>query len=198
MHSQIVKTLIYFVTYNSLSLIFLYLIRIIHVNTDNLVTQIVVSSLIPGIILFTHSVIRYRKNPQPNQNYKYLSGFLVAFILLSWTVINIERSRSFQVIRSVHVNKILGQSKLNQLPILVSDQEERNYRAFVDRIREQINDGNIKCEEEKIYLSTVGNLIQVVSAEFAKQYKLGGYFEIDQEHDKTPSIEIKINCGYFE
>jgi len=198
MRNQIVKTMNYFIIYNSISFVILYLIRIIHESADNLVTQIIISSSSPGIIFFTYSLIRNKKKPQPNQNYKYLSGFLLAFIVLSWSVINIERSRSFQVLRSVHVNETFGQSKLNQLSILASDQEERNYESFLSRINEQINDGNARCEDDKIYLTIVGNLIQRVSEEIATRYKLRGYFEIDAEGKHKPSMKIEIDCRYFE
>ena len=181
-----------------LSFTILYLIRIIEKSTENLVTQIVIASLIPVFTSITLYFIRYKKMPHPNQYYKYLSGFLLAFILLSWSVINIDRSRSFQVLRSIHLNEISNQSKLSQLPILKYDQKERNYDAFLSRIQEQVNDGNATCENGKIYLTTAGNFIQSISREIAILYKLEGYFEIDVIDEKIPLTQTKIDCTNFE
>jgi hypothetical protein len=176
----------------------LYLIRVFENSTKNLVTQIILASLIPALTSILYYLIRYRKRPNSNQYYKYLSGFLLAFILLSWSAINIERSRSFQVLRSIHTNEISSQSKLNQLPILVSDQKERNYNAILSRLKEQVDDGNARCEDDQIYLTKVGNFIQSMSAQIAKYYKLEGYFEIDEIDQKAPIIPIEIDCRYFE
>lgn len=181
-----------------LSFTILYLIRIIEKSTENLVTQIVIASLIPVFTSITLYFIRNKKMPHPNQYYKYLSGFLLAFILLSWSVINIERSRSFQVLRSIHLNEISNQSKLSQLPILMYDQKERNYNAFLSRIQEQVNDGNANCKNGEIYLTTAGNFIQSISREIAILYRLEGYFEIDVIDEKIPLIQTKIDCTNFE
>jgi predicted PurR-regulated permease PerM len=198
MWNQIGKTIKYFVVFNFMSFTILYLIRIFENSTKNLVTQIILASLIPALTSILYYLIRHRKRPNSNQYYKYLSGFLLAFILLSWSVINIERSRSFQVLRSIHTNEISSQSKLNQLPILVSDQKERNHNAILSRLKEQVDDGNARCEDDQIYLTKVGNFIQSMSAQIAKYYKLEGYFEIDEIDQKAPIIPIEIDCRYFE
>ncbi len=195
---RVFKEPLYLISCQMLSFIILYLIRIYEKSTENLVTQITIASLIAAYIPISYYLIRYKKIPYPNQYYKYLSSFLLSFILLSWSVINIERSRSFQVLRSIHVNEISNQSKLSQLPILTYDQKERNYRAILSRIKEQVNDGNARCEDNTIYLTTIGNLIQNMSAEIATLYKLEGYFEIDVLGEKTPLSPTKIDCGYFE
>ena len=198
MWKKISKTTNYFVIYNFLSFTILYLIRIIEKGTENLVTQIILSSLIPALIFIAYSLNRYKKTLYSIQYYKYLRGFLLAFILLSWSIINIERSRSFQVLRSIHVNEISHQSKINQLPILASDQKVRNYNAFLSRIKEQVADGNARCEQDQIYLTKIGNLIQSISVEIATHYKLEGYFEIDSIDEKTTSALVEIDCSYFE
>ena len=197
MRNQIARTASYFIFYTFISFAFLYIIRIIYETTQNLVSQIFISSLIPGVIFLTYSLIQDKKLHQ-NQNYKYFSGFLLTFIVLSWSMINIERSRSFQVLRSVHINGITSQSELKQLSILASDQTDRNYRAYLSRIKEQINDGNIRCDEDKIYLTYVGNFIQAVSAEIAKYYKLDGFFEIDKTDERKSLTPTEIDCRYFE
>jgi hypothetical protein len=198
MLNQIAKTVSYFIIYNLMSFAFLYIIRIIYETTENLVTQIFISSLIPGFIFLTYSLIREKNKPHRNQNYKYLSGFLLTFIVLSWSIINIERSRSFQVLRSVYINEITSQSELSELSILAPNQEERNKSAFLRRINEQINDGNVRCDEDKINLTNVGNFIQATSAEIAKYYNLEGFFEIDETDKRKPSTPTRIDCRYFE
>ena len=198
MWKKISKTMGYFAIYIFLSFAILYLIRIIEKGTENLVTQIILSSLIPALFFIAYHLNQYKKTLYSIQYYKHLSGFLIAFILLSWSIINIERSRSFQVLRSIHVNEISHQSKLNQLPILASDQGVRSYNAFLSRIKEQVDDGNAECEEDQIYLTKVGNFIQSISVEIATHYKLVGYFEIDAIDDKTSLALVEIDCRYFE
>jgi len=198
MWKKISKTTGYFAIYIFLSFAILYPIRIIEKGTENIVTQIILSSLIPALIFIAHHLYQYKKMLYSIQYYKHLSGFLIAFILLSWSIINIERSRSFQVLRSIHVNEISHQSKLNQLPILASDQGVRSYNAFLSRIKEQVDDGNAECEEDQIYLTKVGNFIQSISVEIATHYKLAGYFEIDAIDDKTSLALVEIDCRYFE
>jgi hypothetical protein len=137
-----------------------------------LLYSIIGASIIIAIFLF------FRKSSEENLllGYRVLLATLLTTTLFSYSLLNIDRSRSIQVIRLIELNRELGNSKVESLsnfrykntPFLNPDIQQR--------IQEQVELGTIVIKDKEINLSVYGDVIFVISNQLAQIYNLTGFF----------------------
>ena len=181
-----------------MSLISLYFLRLAFPNTQNLVYQLVIASVFPYILILAYNIRSKNLIRHSEANHKYLIGILVTFLIFTYSFLNIERSRSFQVLRSIGLNEANNNSKLSELPVLNLNHEQRSITAIEKRINEQIKNGNVICSNKKINLTRSGKIIEKISSLIATYYKLWGYFEVDTPLSGKKSNKEIENCENFE
>jgi hypothetical protein len=100
---------------------------------------------------------------------------LVSFFLLTSTLLNIDRSRSFYILSWVNNGQIKVVGNEIDLSRVMSD-EASSSDGIKQRIREQESRGIIVSEGSILKLSAIGTLIYNVSTKLARIFKLNGWF----------------------
>ena len=140
-----------------------------------LYSQIILSCAVTTILLAFTLFLTNRKDFFSFVNeVKIVACFFLCYSLLSSTVLNIDRSRSFYVISWVNSELISIKKGFIDLSAVRSP-EKLNQEAIEDRIEEQEARGNIKFLEGKYILSNRGKLLYQFSNHCAALFKLHGW-----------------------
>jgi hypothetical protein len=156
-------------------IILLFLFRYVNDSSAALYAQILISSLITtsilGLILFFKSKEEFCSHISL---VKVTACFFLCYSLLSSTVLNIDRSRSFYVISWVNLN-LIGVNKNSIDLTLVESSERLNQKAINARISEQTSNGNIQISGDRLVLTNQGKILYRLSSACAVLFKLNGW-----------------------
>ncbi len=96
---------------------------------------------------------------------------LIVFILLQFSLVNIDRSRSFYVLSWANQNKVF-QSRTGVTLVNVQSPEKLNSLAIQVRIDEQIQKNLLKLQGDKIEPSMGGKMMVLIADSLANLFKL--------------------------
>lgn len=123
-------------------------------------------------LLFLYS-LRLRKFPFKLINGNELLIVSISFILVTFLLLNIDRSRSFFLLKWVESSGTQGTSirELQKLKNL----SDSDLAAVKQRVREQDQSGFLYKENERIYISFQGKILVFVFRNLASFENLKGY-----------------------
>ena len=101
-------------------------------------------------------------------------GALLTFLILTSTVVNIDRSRSFYVLGWVYKNEVRESQNHIDLSTVTSS-EKLNLNGVVQRIKEQETRGLLIKNGTVENLSTTGKVVYRISSIFARAFHLEGW-----------------------
>lgn len=131
------------------------------------------------IICFMNLIFLYLlETLKPNSFTSFFHGkelivVLISFLIVSFLVLNVDRSRSFYLIRWVEISEPHGTSiyKIADKYDL-SNQEVKDFNL---RIREQVSSGTISISRGTMHLTLMGKLLANLFSFTAKFESLNGY-----------------------
>jgi energy-coupling factor transporter transmembrane protein EcfT len=166
-----VATIILALIFTAISFVLFALIRKIDTDTFSFLQIIMVTFLI-AVFVYTLSFLGYR-NFSSIFHGRELTIVLIVFTLLSFAVLNIDRSRSFYLIKWVSISGEKGISTAE-----LADKYNLSSQDFSDlsqRVREQKESGTLFESKGKLHLTRAGKAIASVSTFIAGFASLTGY-----------------------
>jgi hypothetical protein len=155
----------------------LYVLRHFSVGSNLLFEQILFSAISPIILLILLNKPLLRRSLNFGDVYKEVSIMILVFILaMSFSLVNVDRSRSFYVLSWVGNQKITcteTQYDLSQ----VQSEEKFNVDAISSRIDEQISRGLISISEDGCDLTNSGKVYLFLANTLAKIFFLDYWYK---------------------
>jgi hypothetical protein len=104
-----------------------------------------------------------------------LTSIVLAFTLISFVTLNVDRSRSFYLVKWVSESGDTG-TTLQEISKSKNFSPE-DVKDFSQRINEQKESGTLKVENGQIKVTFLGSVVVAVSRFFAKFASLEGYLK---------------------
>lgn len=143
-------------------------------NTTLLFDQIVLSTLLSIVIFFVSDFLSHRRFVISRLKSLLVIGLLIGNFY-SYTLMNIDRSRSFYVLNWIDKDKLYFER--NNLVSKVASQEANEIDAIEQRVFEHQSRGLLNIENSgKITLTLMGKLTLKISNFFANVFSLQGWF----------------------
>jgi hypothetical protein len=156
---------------------FLFGFRYFGIGNSLLFEQILMSCLLSSVVFLLKPIRRSGKEVFSQDIFKEISIISLLFVLLmSFSVVNIDRSRSFYVLSWVGNGKVTcidSGFDLSQ----VQSEEKLSALAIASRMEEQIQRGLILKSDEGCRLSNLGKLYLFFAETFSRVYFLRNWFE---------------------
>jgi hypothetical protein len=105
-----------------------------------------------------------------------LTSIVFAFTLISFVTLNVDRSRSFYLIKWVSESSKTG-TTLQEISESKNLSPE-DIKDFRQRINEQKESGTLKVENGQIKVTFLGSIVVAISRFFAKFASLEGYLKV--------------------
>jgi hypothetical protein len=105
---------------------------------------------------------------------KELVATLMAFIIVAVLFLNIDRSRSFYLLKWVNQYSVNGFATLETI-LVTKGFDDVQAQALKQRLKEQAESATLSVEGEKIRLTVLGRIIVSISNFFAGVFRLNGY-----------------------
>ncbi len=157
--------------FSILAFILLAAIRSFDSNTFSFI-QILVVTLLIGSVVYCIPHIKKGKLSQLIVS-RELAIILIVFTLLSFCILNIDRSRSFYVTKWVQLSGDKG-TTLEEISTKY-DLSPQDVKDISQRISEQIQSGTLILEGDRLYLSKIGKALVFVSTQISNFENLRGY-----------------------
>lgn len=143
-------------------------------NSTFLFTQILVVTLILGVLVYFFSSIFESKFSTVLRG-RELTSIVLAFTIISFITLNVDRSRSFYLVKWVSESSDTG-TTLQEISKSKNFSPE-DIKDFRQRINEQKESGTLKVENGQIKVTLLGSIVVSVSRFFAKFASLEGYLK---------------------
>ena len=157
--------------FTAIAFIFFALIRKFDTDTFSFL-QIIMVSILIAIFVYTLSNLGHKRISSIFYG-RELPIVLIVFTLLSFAVLNIDRSRSLYLIKWVSFS---GDQGISTAELAVKyNLSSQDFSDLSQRIREQKESGTLVESEGKLHLTRVGNAIAAVSTFIANFASLSGY-----------------------
>ena len=137
-------------------------VRSMGIGNSLLFEQITFLALIISLIVY--AIRKAMRKFRLTKKFSYPSNLFIAlasllfFLLAQFSILNIDRSRSFYVLSWIHLEKIEIEGNSYDLSQVESG-EKSNLGAIVDRIREQEVRGLVKVNNSKLQLTSRGETV---------------------------------------
>jgi hypothetical protein len=182
-HPKLARKLAFFLVITVLEIAFcfalLWILRRFFKSGDLLFEQFTFTAVLGPTFVWV--IVRLLKNRarRPSSSMTNLSWMTLLSILLFWsfaqfTLLNIDRSRSFFLIAWVDQGKV-GVTNEGYSFLKVSSPEKLNHNGMVQRVDEQLSRGILKKENGELALTGKGRLVLETSQFLAREYKLIGW-----------------------
>lgn len=157
----------------------LWALRRFFISGDLLFEQLTFTAVLGPTILWTivrllNGRTRNSKGAITNFSWMTLLSVLLFWSLAQFTLLNIDRSRSFFLIAWVDQGKI-EMTNSGYSFAKVSSPERLNHNGMVQRVDEQISRGILKKHTDRLELTTKGRIVLETSKFLAREYKLTGW-----------------------
>lgn len=161
--------------YVLLNFIFLFFLRLIKFGNDLLLEQILISGfLVHLIITLFHFKINLLTYDLKKSLRNSLLGFLIYLLVALFTILNIDRSRSFYVLSWVDKGVVICSSSGLDLS-KVKSREKLNPSGISSRIEEQVKRGLILKSDSICKLTQYGELYLFSAEVIAEIFKLNNW-----------------------
>jgi hypothetical protein len=143
-------------------------------NSTFLFTQILIVTAILGVIVyFISSILENRFSALLRG--RELTSIVLAFTLISFVTLNVDRSRSFYLVKWVSESSDTG-TTLQEISKSKNFSRE-DIKDFRQRINEQKESGTLKLENGRIKVTFLGSIVVLASRFVAKFASLQGYLK---------------------
>lgn len=168
-----IVTILLSLAFSLLAFLVLALIRLFDSKTFSFIQIILVTSLI-GIVTYTFSFMSNGTFGKLLKN-REIAITLIVFTLLSFSILNIDRSRSFYLTKWVHISQERG-TTVDEL-VQKYDFSRQDYQDLLQRVEEQKQSGTIVESDGRLKLTSLGKIVVRISTLIAKVENLNGYPE---------------------
>jgi len=144
-------------------------------NSTFLFTQILIVTAILGVIVYLFSSVLENRFGALLRG-RELTSIVFAFTLISFVTLNVDRSRSFYLIKWVSESSKTG-TTLQEISESKNLSPE-DIKDFRQRINEQKESGTLKVENGQIKVTFLGSIVVAISRFFAKFASLEGYLKV--------------------
>ena len=143
-------------------------------NSTFLFTQILIVTVILGVLVYLFSSILESRFSAVLRG-RELTSIVLAFTIISFITLNVDRSRSFYLVKWVAESSDTG-TTLQEISKSKNFSPE-DIKDFRQRINEQKESGTLKVENGQIKVTFLGSVVVAVSRFFAKFASLEGYLK---------------------
>jgi hypothetical protein len=143
-------------------------------NSTFLFLQIlIVTAILGALIYFITTIVENRFSSLLRG--RELTSIVVAFTLISFFTLNIDRSRSFYLIKWVSESSNTG-TTIQEIS-RIQNFSSADIADFRQRIQEQEESGTLKVENGRIKVTFLGSIVVSISKFIAKIESLDGYLK---------------------
>ena len=145
-------------------------------NSSLIFDQLFVITTVTGVLVWYCLSAKFRIIMRTSiTGQDIIIGVLASFLILTSTIVNIDRSRSFYIIAWVYENEV-KQSNLQVDFTEVLSSEKKNSNGMSERLQEQIARGFIRNEGSMLKLTLKGAILYEISSGMASIFHLEGWF----------------------
>lgn len=157
----------------------LWILRRYFISGDLLFEQLTITAVLGPTILWAiahllKSRTRTSKGTMTNFSWMTLLSILLFWSFAQFTLLNIDRSRSFFLIAWVDQGKVAMTNDSYSFA-KVSSPEVLNLKGMTQRVDEQISRGILKKDNNRLELTIKGKIVLETSKFLAREYKLTGW-----------------------
>lgn len=156
-----------------------WVLRRFFISGDLLFEQLTFTSVLGPTFLwvlfrFLKSRARTSKEAITSFSWMTLLSIILFWSVAQFTLLNIDRSRSFFLIAWVDQEKV-EMTNEGYAFTKVSSPEKLNYKGMAQRVDEQISRGILKRSNNRLELTGKGRIVLETSKFLAREYKLTGW-----------------------